>query len=80
MDFCPVLRQGKWPSESGWKDAIQFSDLLDLMDAIVLRPLCIVAFCAAFHCVRENSVASHLFRELPSTQQAVSDRDREGEL
>lgn len=52
----------------------------NLMNAVVLRPLCILAFCAAFHCVRENCVASHLFRELPSTQQAASDRDREGEL
>lgn len=52
----------------------------NLMNAVVLRPLCILAFCAAFHCVRENCVASYLFRQLPSAQQAVSDRDREGEL
>lgn len=52
----------------------------NLTNAVVWRPLPASAFCAAFHGIRENSVASQLCRELRSPQQAESGRDWEGEL
>lgn len=42
--FCPVLRQGKWPSKSGWKDVVQFSALLELCRCHCVHSLPVLLF------------------------------------